>query len=877
MSLQAFSTAGMGSQLAVVPVLVGPLQALLAILPGILIALGGSILALFRPSAIKKLFKLLWAQKVVVVLVVLGVWGLFRLYPVVFAGSREAVSQANAGGEDWPLFRGGPDRRGAVPGAGEPAHGNVVWSFSHEGTKTFYSSPAVVGNRVYATSARYEYFKDQGAICSVDAHTGALVWAFTADNYRSTFSSPAVSGRYLVVGEGLHLTDDARIFCFDLEESERRREGVKLWEYRTDSHVESSPCIADGRIYIGAGDDGMYCFELEPDADGNPQMVWHLSGEDYPDCETSPVVVDGKVYFGLGIGGQAVVCADAATGEELWRVDAPYPVFSAPSISNGRLFVGMGHGDFVNTAEQAAANRRARLEAEGASEAEIEAAVGDIRPVGEVWCIDIASQSVSWKYPLPRTVLGCVATVEDRIYFGSRDGNLYCLTTDGDLVRKWNAHAPIITSPAVADEYVYCMTDNGRLTGLDRSTLEPVWDVPLNVPTFSSPSVAFGHVYVGTTGSGLLCVGEEGRIVEKPVWSGYLDGAEGSGWADGSLLPEQGTYAWGYEGDDDLPQPPTIQAPAAYLEGAFYVGISQGDVHGLARITMPDGPGSAPVRDWFVQSDLPVVVSPAATDAEVFFADGQPGDEGRMLRCVDAAQGTENWALPTDAEASGAFAITRNALYVADRPTGLSRYEWTGGAAELRWHSEIGPTVGAPAVTGDIILASTESRVVALDAGTGKPLWERRLPSAAQTGPVLLADRVWVGMEDGVAGYGIVGDVEGVSVGSDRVAAPLVSGSGVLAAVTDGGRLLLLDPTDGAVVANVDDVAAELPPLIADGALLYAAEGAVQRYDLETKSADSWARLRASWPGRMVTPMVMVDSHVFFATDKKGFVCMRPR
>jgi len=336
---------------AVVPVLVGPLQALLALLPGILLAVGGSIVALLKPSAIKRLFGLLWSQKLIVAPVLLALWGMTRLYSFVAPSHAPDVSAAQAAEDDqWPVWRRGPERRGAGPDAVGPAHGNVEWSFAEDGIKTFYCSPAVVGNRVYATSARYEYFKDEGGIYGIDADTGLRVWQHRTGGYRATFSSPSVSGRYLVVGEGLHLTDDARVFCLDVEESERRREAVVLWQYRTGSHVECSACIDDGRAYIGAGDDGMYCFALEPDESGQARVMWHLDGAEYPDCETSPVVHEGRLYFGLGVGGQAVCCVDAETGAELWRIPTPYPVFGAPSVADGKLYVGMGHGDFVNTA-----------------------------------------------------------------------------------------------------------------------------------------------------------------------------------------------------------------------------------------------------------------------------------------------------------------------------------------------------------------------------------------------------------------------------------------------------------------------------------------------------------------------------------------------
>ena len=50
------------NNVAVIPVLVGPLQALIAILPGLLVALGTALLALFKLSTMKKLVLLLWSS-----------------------------------------------------------------------------------------------------------------------------------------------------------------------------------------------------------------------------------------------------------------------------------------------------------------------------------------------------------------------------------------------------------------------------------------------------------------------------------------------------------------------------------------------------------------------------------------------------------------------------------------------------------------------------------------------------------------------------------------------------------------------------------------------------------------------------------------------
>jgi outer membrane protein assembly factor BamB len=491
------------TMLGVVPAhgaLIGPWQVFQALLPLILVGL--LVVALVAVAiwlVVRQIRRGRWRAAIRTVLVGLAIdaglcvaflaWCLAPPPPL----PEVPVAESAAG---WMAWRGGPERRGYVPGSAEPVHGDHLWSFVDEAAdiRTVYSSPAIVGNRVYVTTAKWEVFKRTGSLCCLDADTGRLVWRY-GKKYLPTFSSPAVSGKYLVVGEGLHETSDARVFCFDVEAGEVARAAVKLWEYRTGSHVESSPCIADGRAYIGAGEDGFYCFQLEPNADGTAKVLWHLEGGEgsrYPDCESSPVVHDGKVYFGLGIGGNAVVCIDALTGQELWRVATSYPVFSAPSISGGKLYVGMGNGDFVNRAESLG-----------------------FPPAGEVWCIDLATHRVDWKFIAERTVLGTVAVDGDRLYFGSRDKRLYCVSTAGHRLGEWNAGSPILTSPAVGPDRVYIAPTGNRLVALDKTTLTPAWEAELGGPQsfgISSPVVARGHVYIGSMKEGMLCIGSPGAV-----------------------------------------------------------------------------------------------------------------------------------------------------------------------------------------------------------------------------------------------------------------------------------------------------------------------------------------------------------------------------
>ncbi len=907
---------------AVVPVLVGPLQALIALAPAILAALGAVLVSMFKPSAIKQLFKVLWSQKIMVLAIVGLIVGAVYLKPILLPTKGTATSQANIGEAEWPLFRGGAGRRGAALDAEDPVSGDVVWSHSDGEIKTFYSSPTVVGNRVYATSARYEYFKDVGSILCVDADTGDLVWKYSSGKYRATFSSPAVKGKHLVVGEGLHLTRDARVFCIDVEASEKKGVGVKLWDYRTKSHVESSPCILEDRVIIGAGDDGLYCFALEPNADGSAKMLWHLEGEKYPDCETSPVVHEGKVYFGLGIGGQALVCADVKDGKEEWRIDTPYPAFGSPTIAGGKLFFAMGTGNFIQSAEEVVATIKKDMLLEGKSDAEVAEAIKGMGPAGEVWCVDIATGKKVWDYRLERTVLGCVAAVDGRIYFGSRDKHVYCLTEDGKLVKRFNARSPIVTSPAVAKEHVYTVTDSGMVLGLTRDGLEPAWKVNLNSASMSSPAVARGHVYVGTNANGLICAGTPGKVKEAAIWRGRLGGPGGCGRADRSLVSARASFAWRWpeppEDDDAEPEPFTIDAPLAALDGSIYAGVNYKKRGGLVRLDLGGKAGGKPTQKWFCPSKNDVLLSAAGMKDRVYFVDGKPGDEGRRLRCVNVADGRELYSRDVAKDAGGQMLLAPRALYVADVAGGLTALQTVppaggqdDGAAALvampvgataLWTRDVGTVVGTPLLMGDILVVATDepAALAALDAPTGRTLWTAGLDEAPVSGPVQSGGWIWLPVADEAKPFDPVSGgpaFELVEVAAPEVeegeepaepefekkafapikcpgAKTIVVDGDILAATGTSG-IVIIDPFEIKELYRIDGADSDTSPFMSSGAVLYYDGKDLQRHDAVTAKRKRWMRI--SWMGKLMSPVIAAESHVYFVTDKRGITCAKPK
>lgn len=834
--------------LAVIPVLVGPLQVLVALLPAILLAVLSTLISFFRPRAIVGLLRLVWHLKIQVVLVGLAAYGLYWLAGA-YRPSVTEVTPAESG-TDWSRIRGDLARTGRVAGSEDPRVGTVRWSFT-DGDAAFLSSPAVVGNRVYVSTAKTSiYGNGSGRIVCLDADSGEEVFSGGPDDYVATFSSPVVAGDYLVCGEGLHDTRNARIVCLSLKEGQQ---GRVLWTHCTASHVECSPVVWRDRVYIGAGDDGYYCIALEPNADGTADIKWHLPGEDYPDAETSLAVHDGKVYAGLGVGGMALCVLDAKTGKQLQRIDTGLPVFSPPAVAHGKLYVGMGTGDYIRTAEE----------------------LGE-RPRGEIWCFDLATMDVLWKTRTGRTVLGAVAVGKGRCYAAGRDGVLYQIRADdGKLLAKFNARASIMASPALGRRTVYVISEAGMLHGLDVEGLDPVWQCQVGSrPLFvSSPTLARGHVYVGTQADGLVCAAEPGTP-EAPLWAG------GSAVLGDAPLPQRGDFLWQYPNDQiGETEDVAVAAAAALIGDVAIVPLATDKRKGLA--CLPRTADETPAELWFYATDNMVVLPPAAKGTvaggvdRIFAVDGQVGDRGRRLHCLNG-DGKMLWQRKVAPRASGHVLLRTDCLVVDDRADAIACVGLDGNE---RWSSNVG-RLAVPAIgeQGMLILATADpNELIALDGETGKELWRRQLDAAVTATPV-------------VATGGIL-----VATGRDCTPHSLVDGSAVAAPIAAGvvGNLLIDGPQVwfGTAAGTLHVVDADTWRPIAQAQLDVNAGGLVKVRDrivaagdekyhaVELNAAGDAIRAEAwhedvSWLGQPVASFSSADGRLWVPARGWGMMCL---
>lgn len=481
---------------AVIPQLLGPLTALLSIVPQILAFVGVALITglVFARDTTKMLFykfrDFATAHKVtasvlsLIFLVGFG-WGSYTLIRMTLSpiplsreakGDRTEIGNRQAG-KSWSSFRGGKSRTGHLDTLSGPTTGTPAWVFKDEEPMAvdFSSSPAVVGNRLYIGSAHGSIFSLGGATYCIDTESQKVRWRHTSPT--PIFSSPAVAGGRVYIGEGYHHDSDCHLRCLDA------RTGEQIWSFQTTSHVESTPFISQGKLYFTAGADGVYCIDA---LEG--EQIWH-----YPavHADMSPVMHKDKVYFGTGYGDYKIYAVDAQTGAEVWSKQMPYPVWGSPSADGDIVFFGLGRGNFSDS---------------------------DPIPAGKVVALNVETGDIVWEYEAEDAVLTAIAVQKGVVTFGSRDGYVYSLqSTDGKINWKTNLDGPVVSSPAVTVDTIYAATKNGYVYALAAENGKVQWEfdtriINRNIELYSSPAVANGLLYIGSSDRYIFCFGrDEGR------------------------------------------------------------------------------------------------------------------------------------------------------------------------------------------------------------------------------------------------------------------------------------------------------------------------------------------------------------------------------
>jgi outer membrane protein assembly factor BamB len=258
------------------------------------------------------------------------------------------------------------------------------------------------------------------------------------------------------------------------------------WTFAAGGPVLSSPALADGVLYIGSDDGKLYALEA-----ATGKKKWELATEG--PVRSSPAVLAGTVYFGSYDGQFRAV--DAATGEVSWTFATP----------GERKFQAAGLHGSRPPAQIIPDLWDLYLSSPAVTEDRVYFGSGD----GNVYSLDAHTGQLMWKVETKDVVHSSPALVDGVLYVGSWDSNLYAIDADTGQQRwrfktgedpEQHNQVGIQSSPAVVDGVVYFGCRDGHLYAVDADTGKKRWAFTTK-PTWiiASPAVRDGAVYFGTS------------------------------------------------------------------------------------------------------------------------------------------------------------------------------------------------------------------------------------------------------------------------------------------------------------------------------------------------------------------------------------------
>lgn len=146
---------------------------------------------------------------------------------------------------------------------------------------------------------------------------------------------------------------------------------------------------------------------------------------------------------------------------EMWQTDLKVGLYSAPVLSEGRVFIGDDEGTF--------------------------------------YCLDVADGQMLWKFQTGSRIASTACVSEGKVIFGSTDGGIYCLrSADGTVVWKVETGKAVMGCPVTDGQTVYIGGSDGCFRALSVVNGTEVWKFAgLQGYVETRPCLYGGNIYFG--------------------------------------------------------------------------------------------------------------------------------------------------------------------------------------------------------------------------------------------------------------------------------------------------------------------------------------------------------------------------------------------
>ena len=389
----------------------------------------------------------------------------------------------------WPMFKNTPARTG-VSSSAFPNSGTELWNYQ---IGPSFASPVLAYGKIFISN-------NNGTVYCFEETTGKLRWSTRVTSKAdAAVSTPAVSSGYVFVFS----SGDGSLYRLDA------LTGSLNWTYKLPGknttlyaqNIDHQILVYKGEVFLGAPNRIFYCIN-----ETTGKLVWKYETQlgltyDYGICGGAAAVGD-EVYFGandgyiyaMDINGfkngndgvwQAEQNISNLNGDVLWKYNVGDSICSTPAVFIDYVYitVGVPNSSIINN------------------------------NIYKIICLNRNTGSLVWNYKTGNHIVSSPAIAENRVYFGSLDGKIYCLSTDTNIT-QWaprSTTGEIFGSPAVwpdgASGRLLIGSTDGKLYCYNAQTGTTAWEKMLDSAIISSPAVVNNRIFINSKLGKLYCLG----------------------------------------------------------------------------------------------------------------------------------------------------------------------------------------------------------------------------------------------------------------------------------------------------------------------------------------------------------------------------------
>jgi outer membrane protein assembly factor BamB len=352
----------------------------------------------------------------------------------------------------------------------------------------------------------------------ISHETGMPVKWSETENMLWTLPMPGMGGSTPIVWDNrIFLTSEAEqglvLLCVSADGKElwtKPLSTIKGRRARGDEGcaASASPCTDGKHVYSFVGTGDFACHDF----DG--KEIWHFNAQErYGKFDiqfgltSTPVLHQGKLYWQLiHSGGNYVICLDAATGKNIWKIDRAsdghseneHSYASAQLWEKGSEAYLVVHGNDYTTAHR-------------------------LDDGGEIWRLGELNPKTRYNATL-RFVASPVVTPDLIVVPTAKNGPVVGVKPSaqgkigpGSNYEQWRRtrETPDVPSPLVQDGLVYLCRENGVLICMDAATGEEYYNQRIHSALYrASPTYADGKVFC-TARDGVVTVVLAGKELKK--------------------------------------------------------------------------------------------------------------------------------------------------------------------------------------------------------------------------------------------------------------------------------------------------------------------------------------------------------------------------